>query len=780
MRNDPHHQARSSKKNKSLKDFWNLEAIDPAGVIHHSRGRSSIVFEVEGIDPLFYSTSDWENISSAWRPLLRLNSDEELQIIFSKTCDYEKLIEAKLEELNLTKNESARKLLLKRINQLLSEVDPKNPHFFSSKIIWVFSKTFDAKDSHENRSELILQRRSEFEQLLSERRLSARPLTGRQIQALILSRANGSSYVSSSEALDDWPEVDILPTEVVVNKERVRSLHLQTLPEQFSQMGMMLALTTIPATFDLTLRFAGKDPKELYNRLDRKRRVLFGILSRRKAGDIEADARYQELNQILSRLNQSNDSLLSFGMTLSVRAPEEFDYLQRWALNQFVNAQSRLGFLELKEPYLGVFDSYLESIPTFKGFEICNQTLLSSNAVHFLPLFQTAKGADRPIANYRTLDGQIFSLNPASSGLANYNWLVSGTSGSGKSFFVNSLLLQSQSLNPRIFIIDVGGSYNKLTRFLGGNSLNFDTRAEFSLSPFFLPKAKDPIEESKRREHIQLVFWEMLRDETKLPTIEEKAVLKEVLMPYFEADLLPKRPVTQIRDQLKARGAERLALLLDRWCAPSFYGNYLDSSNVVSFDSPIMTFDLKGLNDFSDLSRVVQLILCSSLWAVLRADARRFSFVVLDEVAFTLLKAQPAFVDELISTVRKYNAAVVVITQDLEKVTSNPAGASILQNTQMKAILQQRGDPKHFAEPLELNDAELEAIRRLQRKRGSFSDIFLIVDDRKSLIRYTPNLSEYLLATTVPDENRNLELKMSKKDGNYSERFLAVVEDLTT
>ncbi len=769
----------SKNKSKSLADYWDLVALEDAGVVHQEKGRSSVVFEIQGVDPLFYSANDWDNLAASWRPLLRLNPGEEVQIIFSKTCDYERLIEAKMSELELTKNPAARRLIMKRMNQFLSEIDPKNPLFFSSQLVWVFSKTYDEKDSLEVRTQNILQKRSEWEQILNERSIKANPLSGLRIQSLVASRANGPSYISTEDAAESWPEIDIFPSDIRINEDRLRALHLQTLPERFSQMGMMLALTTIPATFDLTLRFIGKDAKELYGRLDRKRRVLFGMNSRRQAGDLEADARFQELDSLLGRLNQSNDCLLSFGMTVSLRATADYEYLQRWALNEFLNAQSRLGFMEFKEPYLGAFDCYLESLPTFRGYEICNQTLLSSNGVHFLPLFQTSTGADRPIATYRTLDGQVFSIHPSAQGLANYNWLVSGTSGSGKSFFVNSVLLQSQSLNPQIFIVDVGGSYEKLTNFLGGSCVHFDARSEFSLSPFFLPKARDAVEESKRREHIQLVFWEMLRDENRMPTIEEKSILKDILIPYFEADLLPKRPITQIRDQLKQSGAARLALLLDRWCAPSFYGNYLDSSNMMSLDSPMMTFDLKGLNEFSDLSRVVQLILCSSLWAVLRANAQRFSFVVLDEVAFTLLKAQPAFVDELISTVRKYNASVFIITQDLEKVTSNSAGASILQNTQMKAILQQRGDPKHFAEPLGLKAEEVEAIRRLSRKKGSYSDIFLMVDDRKTVIRYSPNLSEYLLATTVPMENEKLRERMAKKVGSFSEKFLSVVEDLT-
>src|SRR5690606_36446588 len=115
----------------------------------------------------------------------------------------------------------------------------------------------------------------------------------------------------------------------------------------------------------------------------------------------------------------------------------------------------------------------------------------------------------------------------------------------------------------------------------------------------------------------------------------------------------------------------------------------------------ILAIDLKGLTEFEELSRVVQLIVCAKLWARIREEGgRRFSWIVLDEVAFSLLKTQTLFVDELVSTVRKYFGGAIIIVQDLEKVTSSLAGSSILQNTQAKAILQQRGDPKNYSEAL--------------------------------------------------------------------------------
>src|SRR6185312_2127675 len=113
------------------------------------------------------------------------------------------------------------------------------------------------------------------------------------------------------------------------------------------------------------------------------------------------------------------------------------------------------------------------------------------------------------------------------SRLANYNWLVSGTSGAGKSFFVNSLLAQSTSINPNIFIVDIGGSYNKLTQFLGGRVMSLEPGQGFELSPFFIAKTADAKEEQMRRHHIFQIFLEMARVDGQLPAIEIRHLLLE-------------------------------------------------------------------------------------------------------------------------------------------------------------------------------------------------------------------------------------------------------------
>ena len=68
--------------------------------------------------------------------------------------------------------------------------------------------------------------------------------------------------------------------------------------------------------------------------------------------------------------------------------------------------------------------------------------------------------------------------------------LILGATGSGKSFTLNFLLVEALKYDPRILILDLGGSYRWLTRFLGGRYLELapgEAEPTLRLTPFALP-----------------------------------------------------------------------------------------------------------------------------------------------------------------------------------------------------------------------------------------------------------------------------------------------------
>ena len=76
--------------------------------------------------------------------------------------------------------------------------------------------------------------------------------------------------------------------------------------------------------------------------------------------------------------------------------------------------------------------------------------------------------------------------------------LVLGATGAGKSFTLNFLLVQALQYDPRVLILDLGGSYRWLTRFLGGGYLELSptttvAAADSACGPSLCRQASGPI-----------------------------------------------------------------------------------------------------------------------------------------------------------------------------------------------------------------------------------------------------------------------------------------------
>ena len=80
--------------------------------------------------------------------------------------------------------------------------------------------------------------------------------------------------------------------------------------------------------------------------------------------------------------------------------------------------------------------------------------------------------------------GQIITLDIFSKEAINYNMFIAASSGAGKSFFVNYLVSNYYAAGAKIRIVDVGKSYQKMTRMHGARFLDFDDSSSICLNPF--------------------------------------------------------------------------------------------------------------------------------------------------------------------------------------------------------------------------------------------------------------------------------------------------------
>ncbi len=118
-------------------------------------------------------------------------------------------------------------------------------------------------------------------------------------------------------------------------------------------------------------------------------------------------------------------------------------------------------------------------------FEDCRKaararTMKTSNVVNFLPLVADYKNFSGGVL-VPTMRHQISYFDPFNCGSDNYNIALTGGSGAGKSFFVQQLAQAIYARFGKVWILDKGSSYKKLTQTLGGVYM---THESIFLNPF--------------------------------------------------------------------------------------------------------------------------------------------------------------------------------------------------------------------------------------------------------------------------------------------------------
>jgi len=407
--------------------------------------------------------------------------------------------------------------------------------------------------------------------------------------------------------------------------------------------------------------------------------------------------------------------------------------------------------------------------------------IMSKNAADLAPLLGPPESSENPLffvkAPYATLCGiDIFDPRlPAGHGL------VVGSTGSGKSFSMSLLLLSAMPKKPLVFIIDKGGSYRKLCSMLGGSYV--DLSGDVAFNPL---EGREHWKE--RSSTISLMLQTMIAGDEGVSR-EEKVIIDRLITEAyqsFDRENVDREPTLSdayriLRSQRLfdpdtedlERAQRQVLLHLAKWTrvgskGSSFYSKMLDNpkTTVSVENSDFIVFDLQGVEQYPDIMQVIFLYLTDIVQRRIVKEKQRQKILVFDE-AWALLSSEESanFMGELYRTMRKFDCAVWAITQDISDIEGSSVAAAIMTNTYRYIVLRQVNERAISAieRILSLNEIEKQVVSLLDQKKGYYSDIFLkqmgIGASRASII---PSPMEYWMATTDPNDNREMEELLKK------------------
>jgi type-IV secretion system protein TraC len=609
--------------------------------------------------------------------------------------------------------------------------------------------------------------------------LKVKRLTSHKVLEMLYQQWNPSRSVGLGNFDPDDVRYSLLFTDVGISERgftmgnfHYRVISLKLLPDQ-TFANMAARLRELPFDSRLFLTVHVPDQQTELEALQTQRRIAYSMVAGKRTGvsDLESEAKFRDIETLLEQMVAQGEKVFHMSLQIVLKAITN-EVLEERVSETLIKIRE-LGGSEGMEESLAAFDIFAEvAIPNSRSKERVKR-IKTSNLCDLLPLFGPWEGHDQPKMLLRSRFGSLVSFNPFSSELANSNQIVSGGSGSGKSFMTNILLMQMLKDDPKIFIVDIGGSYKKICDNLNGQYIQLGVDSDLSINPFDL--APGEVKPSSQKIKFILSLVEIMTKEDslarlgKLEKAEIEAAIEQVYANSKAPCLSDLREILIHHSELQI---QKVGRILAPWCSPSPYGKFVDRSTTLELKRPIVCFDLKGMEKYPDLQAVCLFIITDFVWREVQGDRSRIKFLVLDE-CWKLMENDSAslFIAEVYRTFRKYLASAIAISQNIDDFARSKIATAILPNSSIKWVLKQKGaDKDRLKEVLSLNPNEVDLINSLHQERGSYSEAFLMAEDQRAVVVIESTPLEYWLATTdARDLGKIDEFKMQHPEMNNLE-----------
>ncbi len=494
-----------------------------------------------------------------------------------------------------------------------------------------------------------------------------------------------------------------------------------------------------------------------------------------------SEIRYHELNDLLTEIYQQHKKLssISLNVILYDPLPEQLNEKINRAMVAFSGVDKAQAVLETVD----ILPILMSCLPGNSSENYHRLLVKNTNTAHFINLTNFHGGYQRGIVvKNRNNEPVLFDYFDAR--LNSWNSIIIGPTGTGKSYLMQSLLLQFLEQGFKVFGLDVGGvgetggSYKKMIKLLNGRYIELNIDRPIPLNPFALiGRNFDVKKQLFLRAFIEKLLLE--REETALSKVEQ-AFISKVLEKYvaeFGGTRNLRTFVQFFAQQRDEEGYVDVNLLARKMYMYTHgeYSRFLCADEMIDIREDLVCFDLKGLEHHPDLQGIIAIIITGLLWELMERHLTHQKVIFADELWKVLGDNSTIgnLVVELFRTSRKMGAGIFAISQSIEDIESVSFSTPIKDNALNHFILGHK--PKQLdslSRAFGYGEHELALINSLQR--GEF---FLDRDGSKTVLKIDTSLFDHYLFTTNRQENNELEARLRQHDGNLVRAIDAIVKE---
>lgn len=247
----------------------------------------------------------------------------------------------------------------------------------------------------------------------------------------------------------------------------------------------------------------------------------------------------EDINAVQNELARNGKILVYAHYNLIVQTSSNYDFQK--VTNSLENIFARYNIHISKRAY-NQLELFVASFPgnCFRLNQDYDQFLtLSEAALCLMYKERQAVGDDSALKCYYT-DRQGLPLAVDTSGKEgkkrytnNSNFFVLGPSGSGKSFFMNTVMRQYREQDTDIVIIDTGDSYEGLCSYFDGTYISYSKEKPISMNPFKVTDAEYNENFGEKKNFLKSLIFQLFKG-AEFPTKLEDAVINQTIVEYYE------------------------------------------------------------------------------------------------------------------------------------------------------------------------------------------------------------------------------------------------------
>lgn len=622
----------------------------------------------------------------------------------------------------------------------LSELLGRLPNFFEGQIIFSRQKLKNTNSVLGYETKIYFFEKvqktesySHLKALLEELKFRPQDLTYSDWQNLM------SAYLGESVFANSMPDMVWEKDYLKITDLAIRTLSLTELP-QLTWKGCFQDLFEYDEEFILSVKLSVPDRAKIKKQLETKRRVshALSISSSLEVKNIESNSVLHSSEETLERIVVGKETL--FEISVAVILLGDTNKTATTAYD-FERVTSGIGNAGLFREGVGTLPVYQSHLPCNKMLGIRKLPILSGNLSEVLPLLLDYSRLNDPSnleLRSRCLEKSHLTLFSKEN--INFNSFICGASGSGKSFLMNAILssqLKDES-NCRLCIFDVGGSYRKIVKDNGGQSIMLSQDEALSLLASFIKT--HPVYSGG----FYRTFIETLCGSGSHIT-HSHCVAIEDLLRDFEGQTLN---LNQLVKNAQGR-SERFYHDIAHWLKPHLGIDKIEIRQdlVDLIKAQVSAFDFKELESNPILQRTTILLLSELLWRDLVNGTYPRTLIVFDEV-WRFFAQSRTFLEEMYRTLRKYRAGIVSITQNLADYGDEAFAKMIFTNSFTKLFLQNGATAEYLKNTFDLPDTDITRALSVTSKKPYYSEFFALTPTMSQVFRLYPTKAFYELANT--------------------------------